>query len=159
MILTRTEDPELVRNFMIQDEVWDTFTDDLSVKDKYIPDFSSKSLWLKVVIDGELIGAILVENENLSTLRIHPCLSKPYRIMIREVFNSLFKIILNTPFFINKIVVSIPFSRRIVYNTAKKIGFKDEGINRESFLKNGIFYDQWNLGLTKEEIKGLIWVD
>lgn len=157
MIIAETRDSNIITDFMTKDEVWETFTDDMSEKDQYIPDLSSKSLWLTVSCECGLVGIVSIENENLNTLRIHPCLLKKHRTKIREVFNLLFKMILNTPYFINKVVVSIPFSRRIVYNTAKKIGFKDEGVNRESFLKDGVFHDQWNLGLTKKEIKGLIW--
>ena len=155
--LIRTFNVELIKAFMLQPEVWDNFTDDMSDRKQYDPEINSGRLWLFVMDGFNLVGTILLENTNLNTLSIHPCLLKSHSKYIREVFNSLFKLLINTPDFINKFVVSIPFSRRIVYNCAKKIGFIDEGINRESFLKNSIFYDQWLLGLTKREIKGLIW--
>ena len=63
---------------------------------------------------------------------------------------------IETPEFINKMIVSIPFCRKIVYNTAIKTGFIEEGVNRQSFLKDGVFYDQWDLGLTKNEIRCLV---
>lgn len=154
--LVRTLDETMVNDFMLQDEIWDTFTDDLSVKDSYAPDFSSRSLWLMIMIDGIMAGLILVENANFSTLRVHPYLLKPFRRYVKVAFDHLFRMFLETPEFINKMIVSIPFCRKIVYNTAIKTGFIEEGVNRQSFLKDGVFYDQWDLGLTKNEIRCLV---
>jgi RimJ/RimL family protein N-acetyltransferase len=55
-----------------------------------------------------------------------------------------------------KVNISIPKTRRIVYNLAKNVGFKDEGVNRMSFTKNGKTHDQWLLGLTRKEIRGML---
>lgn len=150
------DDENTIREFMIEDDVWDTFTDDNSSKDAYLPVFESKTLWLKVLYNEHVIGFIFIENDNMSTLKIHPCLAKEYRPLIRDVFKALFMWFVALPELVNKMVVSIPFTRQIVYNTARKIGFIDEGINRESFLKGGVFHDQWNLGLTRKEIKDLL---
>jgi hypothetical protein len=158
MLLINTKDKDLIREFMLQDEVWEMFSDDMATKDKYYPDMSTKSAWLKVVIDDELAGVVLLDNYNLTTLSLHPYLSRKFRKHSRELIIRVFHIFMRTPDFINKLIVEIPFNRKIVYNLAKKSGFKDEGVNRESHLKNGIYYDQWNLGLTKKEIKGMLWV-
>lgn len=141
---------------MLQDEFWNVFSDDMGVKDNYEPDLSTRSAWLKVVIDGDLVGLVWFKNYNLTTLKLHPYVYRYHRKHSREVIKRALAVFLRTPDFINKLVVEMPFNRRIVYNLAKRIGFIDEGVNRASFLKGGIYYDQWNLGLTKEEIKGLL---
>ena len=33
-----------------------------------------------------------------------------------------------------------------------KVGMQEEGINRQSYMKNGKIYDQWHLGITRNEI-------
>ena len=141
---------------MLNDEVWCNFTDDMSTKDGYEPDLSTRSLWVEVNIDGNFAGMVLMDNYNLTTLKLHPYLLNQYRAHSRELIIELLKVFMKTPDFINKLLVEIPKHRRIVYNLAKKIGFIDEGINRESFLKYGIYHDQWLLGLTKKEIKDLL---
>ena len=141
---------------MIKDEVWDLWANDMSVKEHYKPDLSSRSVWLKMMINGELAGVVLVGNYNLTTLKMHPYILKCYRKYSRTLSTKLLTMFMGTPKFINKLVLEIPFHRRIVYNLAKKMGFIDEGINRGSFLKDGVYYDQWNLGLTKNEIRCLL---
>jgi hypothetical protein len=54
-----------------------------------------------------------------------------------------------------KLVASIPFCYENVYNASKRVGFIDEGVNRKSYRKHGKVWDQWNIGLTRDEIKGL----
>lgn len=156
MLLINTKDKKLIRDFMIKDEIWDSFTDDMSIKENYEPDMSTRAAWLKVVINKMVVGLVLIDNYNLTTLKLHPYMIKEYRKHSRTLVKRVLSIFLKTPDFINKLVVEIPFHRRIVYNVAKKIGFIDEGINRQSFLKNGVYHDQWNLGLTKNEVKGLL---
>ena len=156
MILINTKDSELIKSFMLTDEVWLSFTDDMSTKESYEPDLGTRAAWLKVIIDNKIVGLVLMDNYNLTTLKLHPYILKEYRNQSRELIKRALSIFLKTPEFINKIVVEIPFHRKIVYNLAKKIGFVDEGINRKSFLSGGVYYDQWNLGLTKEEVKGLL---
>lgn len=156
MLLIRTTDKKLIRDFMVKDEIWNSFSDDMSVKEQYEPNLTTRSVWLKMIVDDKVVGMILVDNYNLTTLKMHPNILKGYRKYSRLLSERLLVIFTKTPDFINKLVLEIPFHRKIVYNLAKKIGFVDEGINRQSFLKDGIYYDQWLLGLTKEEIKGLL---
>ncbi|QDP63211.1 MAG: hypothetical protein Unbinned1520contig1002_9 [Prokaryotic dsDNA virus sp.] len=156
MKFVNAKDSKSIIDFMTSDEVWESFSDDMSDKSQYLPDLSSTSLWLNVIIDGELAGMALLENYNLTTLKMHPYLLKPYRIYSRLLITELYILFLKSPLFVNKLVVEIPSHRKVVYNLAKKMGFIDEGVNRKSFLKDGVFLDQWNLGLTRKEVEKLI---
>ena len=156
MIFINSKDSKSIIDFMTSDEVWNNFSDDMSEKANYEPDLSARSLWLKVMIDNNMAGMVLMENYNLSTLKLHPYLLKAHKSHSRELIKELLSLFLKTPDFVNKLVVEIPTHRKIVYNLAKKTGFVDEGINRGSFLKDGVFLDQWNLGLTKKEVEKLI---
>ena len=141
---------------MTQDEVWVNFCDDMADKVQYEPSIDTRHLWVRVTIDDVFVGIVLLENYNLSTLKLHPYLLKKYKKHSRELVLRALRLFMKTPYFVNKIIVEIPTHRKIVYNLAKKIGFIDEGINKESFLKSGVFLDQWNLGLTKAEVKKVI---
>jgi RimJ/RimL family protein N-acetyltransferase len=56
----------------------------------------------------------------------------------------------------NKVNVKIPTFNKVGKNMALKIGFKEEGIDRQSYQRDGKFYDQYLLGITKNEIKEVL---
>ena len=51
-----------------------------------------------------------------------------------------------------KLIAEIPVIYPNVYGFTKNQGFRDEGINRHSFTKNGKIHDQHRLGITRDEI-------
>jgi len=53
----------------------------------------------------------------------------------------------------NKLIAEIPAKYMNVVNFTRHQGFKDEGINRESFLKDGKIWDTYRLGMTRKEIE------
>lgn len=142
---------------MLKGEVWKTYNCDILTKDSFM--VNSGDLWLNVVSNSCFIGLVRLSNYNNYTLELHPYLLAEHKAKCREVINEVFKLFLTFPSFINKLIATIPFSRKIVYNLAKKTGFQDEGINRKSILIDGVYLDQWNVGITKEEVKEILWVD
>ena len=78
---------EAIKAFMLKDEVWFTFCDDSSDKEEYQPPFGSRAVWLDIIVDDDFAGMVLVENDNLSTLKVHPYLLKQHRKHVREFFN------------------------------------------------------------------------
>jgi hypothetical protein len=50
-----------------------------------------------------------------------------------------------------KFTTSVPTFNRAANWYARKFGMTQEGVNRQSFLKNGELYDQILFGLTREE--------
>lgn len=140
---------------MLQDEVWKTYSCDILTKDSFV--VNSGDLWLNVVSDYSVIGLVRLSNYNNYTLELHPYLLPEHKAKCRELIKQVFRLFLTTPEFINKLIATIPFNRKIVYNLAKRLGFKDEGINRKSILIDLVYLDQWNVGITKEEVKDLLW--
>ena len=53
----------------------------------------------------------------------------------------------NTP--AQKLIANIPFDCENVKNFAEIMGFKIEGVNEDSIMKNGKVLSQWYLGLRK----------
>jgi RimJ/RimL family protein N-acetyltransferase len=154
--LSHTTDMILVKAIMTDNVIWDESTEDNMNKDLFSPGYDGLSGWLLCEINGNIAGLILVHHDNNTTIKIHPYLFNEYRKYGRKMMIEFFKWFLKLDKTIKKVIVSIPFNRRIVYNFAKKVGFKDEGINRKSYFKNGETHDQWLLGLTKKEIKRLV---
>lgn len=52
----------------------------------------------------------------------------------------------------DKINTMIPKTAKHVWHFTKKFGFKDEGFDRKSFLKDGKLVGQYIIGITKEEV-------
>lgn len=48
-----------------------------------------------------------------------------------------------------KLITHVPISNVPAYALARKAGFKREGVNEKSWLKNGVLHDQLVLGLSK----------
>ena len=55
-----------------------------------------------------------------------------------------------------KVNVKIPSCYPHIERYAKRIGFKSEGVDRQSFCKDGKLVDQWAMGITREEIKEVL---
>jgi len=150
-VIEITEDIELIKSLM--SKVWDTATADNDKFENFEPRIDNFNGWLIVSDYGNIDGIVYVEQSTTTTAVFHPYLlgkKGSGRDMIKQVLSWF----LNTP--IQKVNVCIPVLYKSTYNTAKKIGFIDEGVNRKSFLKNGKYHDQFLLGLTRLEIQGLL---
>jgi RimJ/RimL family protein N-acetyltransferase len=148
------DDMEAVKSFVSQDELWEC-EDDLVQKDDFYPSNDSLSQWLYCYDDGKIVGMILVHNETSVSIKMHPYLLKAHREKGREMMKVFYNHFMNLPNHINKLNVSIPVIHKKVINFAKKVGFRDEGINRGSYFKNGKYHDQVNMGLLRSEIARL----
>ena len=65
----------------------------------------------------------------------------------REALAWMFE---NTP--CRKVVTCVPSFNSLALRLAKQIGMVPEGVNRRSFLKDGVIYNQTLLGICKEEL-------
>lgn len=148
-----TFDMDAVREIITTPEIWERASEDGIDSDTYYPSFDDFHVWLLVKRDNENIGVILVHNDNTTSVKIHPYLFTEYHSLGREMMKKLYEWILSLPERINKVLASIPENQRKVYNYVKKMGFKDEGFNRESFVKDGKIYGQWCVGITRKEIE------
>lgn len=154
--LYHTKDMNLVRSIMTTPEIWEQSVEDGSNISNFYPSQDYLSIWLLVKLKDKIIGVMLVHNDTLCSVNIHPALLAKYKKYGREMLKAFFKWFLTLPDTLCKVNCSIPNNLKMVQNFAKKVGFKQEGINRASFFKDGIAQDQIRYGLTREEIKGLI---
>ena len=154
MNVIKTENMELVREIMMEPEIWDRASEDGMDQDKWFPGFHDLCVWLLCLEEEDVIGVILLHHDNTTTLKLHPYLRLAHRQKGREMINESYKWILaNTPESINKLIVSIPENQRKVINFSKKVGFTKEGINRDSYRKDGKIWSQQNMGITRSEIQ------
>ena len=132
--------------------LWETISEDGHDRESWEPDTNDGWL-LSSDDDGQIIGAWCAERVNAITLQIHPMILPSMRGVkahqsAREFFLWVYD---NTD--AQKVICSIPYLYRNVKLFAMQCGMVKEGINRSSFLKNGIIHHQWLLGITRDEIK------
>ena len=125
--------------------------------ENYVTPFDEHQCYMMVMKDKEPIGVWNLYPVNSSTLNIHCNILKEHRehgdvaaILILSWFLT------DCPKQYQKLNAEIPKIYPEVYYYTKKYGFQDEGINRQSILKNGELVDQWRLGITKEEVKNFL---
>lgn len=127
-------------------DLWDTVSED-GVEQPYWPDVVNE-YWIGIYEDG-LSGIYRIHAINGVTWQIHALMIE------RTNAKKSGKAILEWFYNMNighKLIAEIPVIYPNVYHFTKNQGFKDEGVSRASFLKNGNIVDQNRLGITREEI-------
>jgi len=156
MNIEPTFNMDQVKEILMIPEVWERAAEDGADKETYYPGFDAMCGWLICKEDEDIVGLIYIHNDNTTSVKIHPYILPNHRGSGRQMMFSFYRWVVNKCPNVLKVLVAVPTCYKRVYKFAKKVGFIEEGINRKSYIKNGELYDQWNLGLTKDEIKRLI---
>jgi RimJ/RimL family protein N-acetyltransferase len=151
MILERTHDMTAVNAIARHPLVWPALCDDLT-QDTTLPDLPD--LTYLGVYNPDLIGFFMLKMQNGICAEVHTCLHpdawgkialQAGRALLRFVFDCG----------IMKLVSSVPSNNSKALRFALSLGLKQEGVNRQSFLKDGVLLDQIMVGITREEYKCL----
>ncbi len=97
----------------------------------------------------ELVGCFILKRLNTVTLECHVQVLPEHRKKHAEEFGRAVIDWAWENTNARKIVAQIPFIYPNVRDFAFKMGFKLEGMNRESYMKNNAIHDQWHLGIIK----------
>tara|TARA_R110000850_G_scaffold132469_3_gene253550 strand:+ start:540 stop:1004 length:465 start_codon:yes stop_codon:yes gene_type:complete len=152
MILKRTIDLAVIKSFMMQPEIYELASEDGASLD---PDFteSGREAWLLAVESNKVIGLVHSHLENGSVAWFHPYIlrshKKEYLSLVKlflEWFNKYF------PVEIQKLNAYIPTYAKKAYEVAISAGFKDEGLDRMSYMKNGKLWDRHLVGVIRGEL-------
>lgn len=93
-----------------------------------------------------LIGCFVLHEQNCVTYECHVQVLPEHRDHSREFGKRVIKWAWeNTD--ARKLVAQIPFLYPNVKDFALEMGFRVEGINRQSYLKDGSLVDQWHVGI------------
>ena len=144
--------PEAIRAVFTNPAIWDTIAEDNQNPEEFEPDFRNE-LYLAVWVDYEIIGFYAFRVVNWIELDVHAQILPEHRkkhalasgLAMIEWFNH------DAPARFKKLTAQIPFKYPNVKNFGLSIGFEIEGINRQSYMKNGEIYDQWHLGYIRKE--------
>lgn len=144
----RTLDAGIILNAFENEQLWDEISED--GVESYIPDVINE-FWVALT-DDKLIGFYRIHALNTITYQIHAFILPEFRKKYAKQSGELILHWCLDMLEFNKLVAEIPFKYENVYRFTKSMGFKDEGINRQSFLKDGKIWDAHRLGITREEI-------
>lgn len=151
------ENDELIKSVLFSPCIWDRISEGGQTKESFAFINKSEYLWFGLYEEDLLIGMFFLHPLNTTTLQLHIHILEKYR---RRYAYESGAVIIN--WFVekcsdsfNKLVAEIPIIYPDVYHYTKKFGFIDEGINRESYMKNNIIYGQYRLGITRKE--ALLW--
>jgi len=157
MKLERIQDIEVIRQVLTDPEMWDRIREDDNELENFNVPETDELLWLGVYTD-ELIGLFFIHDMNHTTVQLHAHILEPFRKQYAKEAGRLviayFAYEMSDR--INKLVAEIPVCYPDVYHFSLNNGLKDEGINRQSILKNGEYMDQHRLGITKEEARSCL---
>ena len=150
-MIAETKDSKLISLIATIPSLWETIAEDGVSPDKWQPDMTEG--WLIGSDDDGLIGLYNVHPQNTVTLQIHPII--PLETRGKRAYDSAQEVLrwIFTTTQYQKVVCEIPVIYRNVKLFAMKAGMKEEGINRQSYLKNGKIHDQWHLGIAKQEFE------
>lgn len=135
---------EIMLNPFVQDDISDDFSKGIELSE--IP---QNIQFMGVYLNSELHGFYMLVPQNSVTVEVHTCLLPSLRgknaiqagkIIIAYMFSNY-----------RKIVSYVPSGNKKAEIYALLLGFKIEGINRESYLKDGKLIDMKLVGITKGE--------
>lgn len=137
----------------IVNELWYEISEDNAPA--YTPDLI-KEYWIGLLNDKELVGCARFHQLTSITWEAHAFILPDFRKKYGPLscLTTLNWMIENTD--CQKIVANVPNRFPNVMGFLEKIGFKKEGVNRQSFTKDGKLWDIVNYGLTRTEIEVLL---
>lgn len=147
MYLARIYDVDLINSVLMHPSIADHLCDDYTVGAK-VQDAESLE-WIGVHKDGACHGVFLLIPQNSVTVDIHTALLPDVRGKQSKQAGKLLLDLIFSRY--HKAVTSVPSNNRVAAWFAGSLGFKHEGVNRQSFLKNGVLLDQVLMGMTREE--------
>jgi RimJ/RimL family protein N-acetyltransferase len=148
----RSFDYTLIRGILTHDKIWPHISDDGSPpREEYRP-IEHDAIWYVIVRDGDkLLGLWVFTPQNAVCWEVHTALlpaawgprgQHAARLLPGWIWA-------NTP--CRRIVTNVPETNRLALHFAVKSGMKIYGVNRQSWMKNGVLCDQICLGLSQPE--------
>jgi len=151
--IERTEDAGLIRGVMTHPQIYPNISDDASPPAEEFQPVMAEALWyVAAYVDDELMGVFALFPQNGICWEVHTCLlpkawGRHSRMIVREGIRWVFE---NTP--CKRIITNVPEYNRLALKLACDAGMKMFGVNKGSFQKNWVLYDQYLLGLSPEEV-------
>lgn len=148
-----SDDLEFIREVMAHPKIWPHISDDHSGKrEDFVPSLHGSFRYLTPEHKGDRVGVFFYHPHSVILWEVHTCILPQFwgdpatqaaRAGLRWMIDHAGA---------KKIITHVPRINQKARMFALRVGMKDEGVNRQSFLKNGQLVDQYILGITQEEI-------
>jgi RimJ/RimL family protein N-acetyltransferase len=145
LIISRTYDLDVIKNVLFDSAIYDRISEDGT--DDYELTLGNSIF----VTDENQIGIMIYHWLNNVTLECHVQILPDYRAYAFEFGQSVLKWAWDNTKAL-KIVAQIPTIYPDVIGFSLKNGFEREGINKKSYLKNGVLCCQEYFGLCRPEV-------
>lgn len=153
MLVARTHDMQLVAEIATHPAIWPHLHDDGTPED-WAPVDHEAIYWMLVRDDDDAaVGVFMVHPLNSYCFEMHTALlPRTWGQAAKEAAQLLLAwAFTETPCL--KMVTNVPAYNRAALRYARAGGMTEEGINRASYMRNGVLVDQIMLGITKQEWK------
>ncbi len=158
--LERCYDVERIKSVFTHPDIWATIAEDNQIVDDFRVDFDSE-LYMAVYADTQLIGFYAFAVKSGAELDIHAQILPEHRkkhalASGKAILEWFYR---DAPTRFVKLTAQVPFKYPNVKDFCLAVGMSIEGINRKSYRKNGEIFDQWHLGIMREEVKEIYELD
>ncbi len=145
-----TDNERLIHAIHTDPRIWATITEDSCVSiDKYKPRMLA-AVHILAYYEYNVMGVMSFFHKSKTVAEGHIAIIPEYRKYAIDAGKEALELFWKETEY-QKINLSIAKIYRNVKLYAMKLGFKVEGINRLSYLKNGVLHDQTYLGLLRNE--------
>jgi hypothetical protein len=148
MIVERCYDVEVVRAILTHPAIYECIAEDGTPPSEDFMLQLEGIACIVGIVGSEPIGVMIYHPINGITWECHVQVLPEYR---KQYADEFLEKALDWAFGmgVKKIVAQIPFLYPNVKDFGFRHGFEVEGINKQSYLKNGQIHDQWYLGLVR----------
>jgi RimJ/RimL family protein N-acetyltransferase len=147
------DDRDFIRATMTHPKIWPHISDDHSGDpEDFEPSLHGSFRYLAPEHKGEPVGVFFYHPHSAVLWEVHTCILPQFwgEAATQAARAGLVWMIENTT--CCKVTTHVPRTNQKARMFALRVGMKDEGVNRASFLKDGQLVDQYVLGITGEEI-------
>lgn len=148
-MIERTHDMALVKRLFIHPKVWPHISDDGCDADSFEPVDHDAVIYLKLM-DGDAVGGVLMMvPQNSVTYDLHTVILPEHRGAFTRKAGQAMLAWMFSHTNARKINTKVPEPNKPALRAALDVGFEIEGVDRKSFLKDGVLHDQVMLGVCK----------
>jgi hypothetical protein len=129
--------------------LWDDIAEDDAPP--YTPDIINE-YWVAILADNEYVGMYRFHQLTSVCWQGHAFMLRDKREHSLGGGNAIQKWVIDNLVGARKVIVEVPECFPNVIDFVKKLGFKEQGYNSDSYTKNGVV-GKYQLGMTIEEMK------
>lgn len=144
----RTYDKDRILSIIADPAIVKTISEDDGVLDVD----PEASCYIACEVDGKLSACWIFDKVGAVKIDVHAHILPAYRPHSKDIGAAIFKEILTIAPWAFKFVAEIPFCYPNVKRYAMQFGFKEEGVDRQSYKLKGEILDCWYLGATQQEL-------